>query len=137
MDTIKYEDIFENDKKLKAITSLFMKYISIRKNIMEDDLSQRQDPWLVQMCWIIVTLYGAGGPAEENSWKAITYVFVTFQALQLFSSLACESVVRVLWSRKEQNMSVNLNDAAMAGNVEEVLIRLNMGEDVNQKYYPR
>ena len=34
-------------------------------------------------------------------------------------------------------MSLNLNDAAMAGNVEEVLIRLNMGEDVNQKYYPR
>eukprot|EP00091_Calanus_sinicus_P009867 TRINITY_DN2292_c0_g1_i4.p1 TRINITY_DN2292_c0_g1~~TRINITY_DN2292_c0_g1_i4.p1 ORF type:complete len:124 (-),score=41.03 TRINITY_DN2292_c0_g1_i4:65-436(-) len=34
-------------------------------------------------------------------------------------------------------MSGNLNDAAMAGNVEEVLIRLNMGEDVNQKYYPR
>merc|ERR1712183_133321 len=36
-----------------------------------------------------------------------------------------------------QDMSLNLNDAAMAGNVEEVLIRLNMGEDVNQKYYPR
>ena len=34
-------------------------------------------------------------------------------------------------------MSLNLSDAAMAGNVEEVLIRLNMGEDVNQKYYPR
>jgi len=34
-------------------------------------------------------------------------------------------------------MSGNLNDAAMAGNVEEVLIRLNMGEDVNQKCYPR
>ena len=38
---------------------------------------------------------------------------------------------------KGAEMSVNLNDAAMAGNVEEVLIRLNMGEDVNQKYYPR
>jgi len=34
-------------------------------------------------------------------------------------------------------MSANLNDAAMAGNVEEVLMRLNMGEDVNQKCYPR
>ncbi|XP_023323276.1 26S proteasome non-ATPase regulatory subunit 10 [Eurytemora carolleeae] len=34
-------------------------------------------------------------------------------------------------------MSLNLNDAAMAGNLEEVLIRLNLGEDVNQKYYPR
>merc|ERR1712154_55811 len=34
-------------------------------------------------------------------------------------------------------MSLNLNDAAMAGNLEEVLIRLNMGEDVNQKCYPR
>merc|ERR1711994_740276 len=34
-------------------------------------------------------------------------------------------------------MSCNLNDAAMAGNVEEVLIRINMGEDVNQKCYPR
>merc|ERR1739848_351383 len=34
-------------------------------------------------------------------------------------------------------MSTSLNDAAMAGNVEEVLIRLNMGEDVNQKCYPR
>merc|ERR1711970_446799 len=37
----------------------------------------------------------------------------------------------------ELEMSVNLNDAAMAGNVEEVLIRLNMGEDVNQKCFPR
>merc|ERR1712106_1011282 len=35
------------------------------------------------------------------------------------------------------DMSLNLSDAAMAGNVEEVQIRLNMGEDVNQKYYPR
>ena len=34
-------------------------------------------------------------------------------------------------------MSFSLNDAAMAGNVEEVMIRLNMGEDVNQKCYPR
>ena len=34
-------------------------------------------------------------------------------------------------------MSLDLNDAAMSGNVEEVLIRLNMGEDVNQKCYPR
>ena len=34
-------------------------------------------------------------------------------------------------------MSGNINDAAMAGNVEEVIIRLNMGEDVNQKCYPR
>merc|ERR1719431_1850992 len=34
-------------------------------------------------------------------------------------------------------MSGNLNDAAMAGNMEEGLIRLNMGEDVNQKCYPR
>jgi hypothetical protein len=25
----------------------------------------------------------------------------------------------------------------MAGNLEEVIIRLNLGEDVNQKYYPR
>ena len=39
--------------------------------------------------------------------------------------------------QEEEEMSVNLNDAAMAGNVEEVLIRLNMGEDVNQKCYPR
>ena len=29
-------------------------------------------------------------------------------------------------------MSASLNDACMAGNVEEVLMRLNMGEDVNQ-----
>ena len=34
-------------------------------------------------------------------------------------------------------MSLDLNDAAMSGNVEEVLIRLNMGEDPNQKFYPR
>ena len=34
-------------------------------------------------------------------------------------------------------MSFSLNDAAMAGNVEEVMIRLNMGEDVNQKCFPR
>jgi len=32
---------------------------------------------------------------------------------------------------------MNLNDAAMAGNLEEVTIRVNMGEDVNQKSYPR
>merc|ERR1739840_40773 len=51
------------------------------------------------------------------------------------------------WSREHRHteahrfrgirMSLNLNDAAMAGNVEEVLIRLNMGEDVNQKCFPR
>jgi len=34
-------------------------------------------------------------------------------------------------------MSANLSEACMAGNVEEVKMRLNMGEDVNQKYYPR
>ena len=34
-------------------------------------------------------------------------------------------------------MSLDLNDAAMSGNVEEVIIRLNMGEDPNQKFYPR
>ena len=34
-------------------------------------------------------------------------------------------------------MSLDLNDAAMSGNAEEVLIRLNMGEDPNQKFYPR
>merc|ERR1712154_80364 len=38
---------------------------------------------------------------------------------------------------KASEMSLNLNDAAMAGNFEEVLIRLNMGEDPNQKCYPR
>merc|ERR1712183_280552 len=36
-----------------------------------------------------------------------------------------------------QVMSLDLNDAAMSGNVEEVIIRLNMGEDPNQKFYPR
>ena len=34
-------------------------------------------------------------------------------------------------------MSLDLNDAAMSGNLEEVIIRLNMGEDPNQKFYPR
>ena len=34
-------------------------------------------------------------------------------------------------------MSLDLNDAAMAGNVEEVRIRLRMGESPNQKFYPR
>jgi len=34
-------------------------------------------------------------------------------------------------------MSASLNDAAMAGNYDEVLMRLNMGEDVNQKLFPR
>ena len=34
-------------------------------------------------------------------------------------------------------MSLDLNDAAMSGNVEEVRIRLRMGEDPNQKFYPR
>ena len=37
----------------------------------------------------------------------------------------------------EIDMSLDLNDAAMSGNAEEVLIRLNMGEDPNQKFYPR
>merc|ERR1712184_142368 len=36
-----------------------------------------------------------------------------------------------------QVMSLDLNDAAMSGNLEEVIIRLNMGEDPNQKFYPR
>ena len=34
-------------------------------------------------------------------------------------------------------MSLDLNDAAMSGNIEEVIIRLNMGEDPNVKFYPR
>ncbi|TRY73605.1 hypothetical protein TCAL_08180 [Tigriopus californicus] len=34
-------------------------------------------------------------------------------------------------------MSASLNEAAMAGNLEEVTMRLNLGEDVNQKLYPR
>ncbi|CAB4067462.1 unnamed protein product [Lepeophtheirus salmonis] len=34
-------------------------------------------------------------------------------------------------------MSANLNDAAMGGNYEEVLMRLNLGEDPNQKMFPR
>lgn len=34
-------------------------------------------------------------------------------------------------------MSKNLNEAAMAGNVEEVVLRLNLGEDVNQMVFPR
>ena len=34
-------------------------------------------------------------------------------------------------------MSASLNEAAAAGNVDEVLMRLNLGEDVNQKLFPR
>ena len=34
-------------------------------------------------------------------------------------------------------MSKNLNEAAMAGNMDEVLFRLNLGEDVNQMFFPR
>ena len=34
-------------------------------------------------------------------------------------------------------MSKNLNEAAMAGNLKEVEMRLNMGEDVNQSLFPR
>jgi len=40
----------------------------------------------------------------------------------------------LIWTAE---MSLDLNDAAMSGNVEEVIIRLNMGEDPNQKFYPR
>ena len=47
------------------------------------------------------------------------------------------SKVKTAEKYRTEEMSLNLNDAAMAGNVEEVLIRLNMGEDVNQKCYPR
>ena len=36
-----------------------------------------------------------------------------------------------------EDMSKNLNDAAMAGNLKEVEMRLNMGEDVNQTQFPR
>ena len=38
---------------------------------------------------------------------------------------------------KFTEMSKNLNEAAMAGNLEEVLLRLNLGEDVNQMLFPR
>merc|ERR1711874_309649 len=54
--------------------------------------------------------------------------------------VTCEDIAThcvVHWIATQVRMSGNLNDAAMAGNVEEVLIRLNMGEDVNQKCYPR
>ena len=36
-----------------------------------------------------------------------------------------------------EKMSASLNEACMAGNLEEVLMRLNLGEDVNQKLFPR
>ncbi len=34
-------------------------------------------------------------------------------------------------------MSASLNEAAMAGNLQEVRMRLDLGEDVNQKLFPR
>merc|ERR1712142_1098433 len=40
-------------------------------------------------------------------------------------------------SKTKQKMSKNLNEAAMAGNIKEVEMRLNMGEDVNQSIFPR
>ena len=41
------------------------------------------------------------------------------------------------FTEKNKKMSKNLNEAAMAGNLEEVLLRLNLGEDVNQMLFPR
>ena len=40
-------------------------------------------------------------------------------------------------TQENKKMSKNLNEAAMAGNLEEVLLRLNLGEDVNQMLFPR
>ena len=34
-------------------------------------------------------------------------------------------------------MSASLNEAAAAGNLQEVMMRLSLGEDVNQKLFPR
>ena len=34
-------------------------------------------------------------------------------------------------------MSASLNEACASGNIQEVLMRLNLGEDVNQKLFPR
>ena len=34
-------------------------------------------------------------------------------------------------------MSASLNEAAMAGKLEEVAMRLNLGEDINQKLWAR
>ena len=34
-------------------------------------------------------------------------------------------------------MSASLNEAAMAGKLEEVAMRLNLGEDIDQKLWPR
>ena len=42
-----------------------------------------------------------------------------------------------LESRSEKKMSANLSEAAASGNLEEVVMRLNLGEDVNQKLFPR
>merc|ERR1711910_130802 len=53
------------------------------------------------------------------------------------SKVATVTLLTTATTATAGKMGVNLNDAAMAGNVEEVLIRLNMGEDVNQKCYPR
>ncbi len=39
--------------------------------------------------------------------------------------------------RIPQQMSATLNEAAMAGNLSEVRMRLDLGEDVNQKLFPR
>lgn len=34
-------------------------------------------------------------------------------------------------------MSRNMNEAVMSGNMQEVQMRINMGEDVNQMVFPR
>ena len=53
--------------------------------------------------------------------------------------LLCETKVYSWGEVTDQSiiMSLDLNDAAMAGNAEEVRIRLRMGESPNQKFYPR
>ena len=58
-------------------------------------------------------------------------------------NLTCSSKSGEAWNtrqvhgKKNKKMSKNLNEAAMAGNLEEVLLRLNLGEDVNQMLFPR
>ena len=71
----------------------------------------------------------------EKSWPIELGSLKQTVLVSAFYSRCCKQ--GGLKTDKFTEMSKNLNEAAMAGNLEEVLLRLNLGEDVNQMLFPR
>ena len=65
------------------------------------------------------------------------HIHTTWEAFFRGSLYKSELAFRRTSRKNSPRMSASLNEAAMAGKLEEVAMRLNLGEDINQKLWPR